>query len=68
MKFIQVNGDLINIAHVVKISLSEVPMDNGDFYIMFMLSNGEIAHHYDVSYQAIYDQWEHIYNRIEVIA
>lgn len=60
MQFIEVNGDMINLSHVVKVEQLCEPLKSGDWAVKFTLTGGMKAYRYDVSYQASNEAYEAI--------
>lgn len=68
MKFIEVNGTIINTAHIVKIE--QHPFDPneglGDVNIHILLSNGQTILDPEVDYPAMFKRWDELKKELEV--
>lgn len=66
MRFLEINGTLINMAHVVKIEHCNAPLTCGDWAINFTMSDGSIGSDYEVDYQSMMARFESIKRMVGV--
>ena len=67
MKFIEVNGTIINTAFIVKIEQQPyVDEQTGDVNIHFLLANGDVVLDPEVNYHAMEARWEDLQKILEV--
>jgi hypothetical protein len=67
MKFIEVNGTIINTAFIVKIEQQPYQDEQtGDVNIHIHLANGEVILDPEVHYNAMLDRWDDLKNQLGV--